>query len=123
MIETTYALHTMAPHLTPYASHALTTAHGLVSHIVAMPNDPNPPAGGGNIFDQLFGIGDDLKTALIKRGVGVVASLAIIGVVLMIAGQSVGRAILGRVVMGVILIFFILGPMVTYLTGKFGAVG
>ncbi len=43
MIETTYALHTMAPHLTPYASHALTTAHGLVSHISAMPNDPNPP--------------------------------------------------------------------------------
>ncbi len=41
----------------------------------------------------------------------------------MIAGQSVGRTIVGRVVMGVILIFFILGPMVTYLTGKFGQVG
>ena len=116
MIETTYALHTMAPHLAPYTSHALTTAHGLVSPVIAAAGD------GGNIFDQLFGIGDDLKTALIKRGVGVVASLAVIGVVLMIAGQQIGRTIVGRVIMGLIAIFFILGPLLTYLAGKFGQI-
>ena len=113
--ETTYALHTLAPHLAPYTSHALTNARGLVSPVIAATSD--------NPFDALFGVGDDLKTALLKRGVALIASIAIIGAFLMVIGQQIGRTIILRVIGGLFAVFFILGPLLTYLTSKMPAAG
>jgi len=115
--ETLHVLHTT----TPYLAHGLTATHGVLGAIVA---GPGPGAGGGtpNIFDQLFGVGDDFKTAVLKRGIGIILGLAVIGVVLMIAGVQIGRTILMRTVLGLFAVFFILGPFLTYLTDKFGAI-
>lgn len=119
MYETLHAVHTTAP----FVAHGLTATHGVLGAIVAGPG-AGAGAGGGtpNIFDQLFGIGDDFKTSVLKRGIGVILALAVIGAVLMIAGVQIGRTILMRTVFGLFAVFFILGPLLTYLTDKFGAI-
>lgn len=117
--ETTYALHalhTIALHLTPDTAHTVTTTHTVMSTGVAAPGGPP------NIFDQLFGIGDDFKTAVFKRGIGVILAIAVIGAALMVAGVQIGRTIMMRTVLGLFAVFFILGPLLTYLTDKFGAI-
>ncbi len=118
--ETLHVLHTTAP----FVAHRLTATHGVLDAIVAGPPVPGGGGNGGtsNIFDQLFGVGDDFKTAVLKRGIGIILGLAVIGVVLMIAGVQMGRTILMRTVLGLFAVFFILGPFLTYLTDKFGAI-